>query len=101
MANNNGYGDTAGRLNCSGGATGTQRHRPSDPTGDPFARDVKNVLRAETRAGQFRKGGLGQVRAAHEQRRPASLPSDLPQAYARGGNADTHLSADYPGGTTA
>lgn len=99
MANNNGYGDTAGRLNCSGGATGTQRDRPSDPTDDPFASDVKNVLRAETRAGQFRRGGWDKYEVPMSNEGVSA--KGLPEAYARGGNADTHLSADYPGGTTA
>jgi hypothetical protein len=59
--------------------------------------DVKNVSRAETRGGQYRRGGWDK----YEVPSPHEDAQDLPEFYARGGNADVHLPADYPGGTTA
>jgi hypothetical protein len=101
MPNNNAYGDTAGRLDFEGGATGTQRHRPSDPTGEPFAKTPKTTLRAETRGGQYRKGGWDKYELPTDNDGPVGA-DDLPEFFGRGGNAGAGYNpADYPGGTTA
>jgi hypothetical protein len=101
MANNNGFGDTAGRLDFDGGATGTQRRRPTDPTGQPFAANPQTVLRAETRMNQYRHGGWDKYEVPTDS--DGAMPTgELPEFFARGGNAGGGQdSAAYPGGTVA
>jgi hypothetical protein len=96
---NRGFDDCKDRFGDAG-PTGTQRDRPTDPTGELFAKVPKSALRAETRANQFRHGGWDKYEMPTGNDGPVDS-DELPQVYARGGNADTHLSADYPGGTTA
>lgn len=99
MANNNAYGDTAGRLNCEGGPTGTGRHRPSDPTGEPFAKTPKTTQRAETRQGQYDRGGWDKYEVPTSNDGPET---DLPEFYGRGGVAKGgYNAAAYPGGSSA
>jgi hypothetical protein len=96
---NRGYDSAVNRLNCEGGSTGTQRQRPSEPTGEPMTKG-EFVAHAETRGGQYRRGGWDKYEMPVGGDHPVD-PNDLPEFYARGGNADAHLPADYPGGTTA
>lgn len=94
---NNGHSSPSNRFDSSG-PTGVQRRSAvKDPTGINMA-DGKFYMRAETRAGQFKRGGWDKYEV------PTSNDGDaknLTDEFARGGNADTHLSADYPGGTVA
>jgi hypothetical protein len=96
---NRGYGDTDNRFDQDG-PTGTQRRRPSDPTGEPFARTPKTVLRAETRQGQHDRGGWDkyEVPTSNE----GNSADGLVEEFARGGvTQGGYNNAAYPGGTTA
>lgn len=94
---NRGYSDPDSRWDQSG-PTGLQRRSAvKDPTGVKMA-DGNFYMKSETRAGQFKRGGWDKYEV------PTGNDGDetgLPEVFARGGNADTHLSADYPGGTVA
>jgi hypothetical protein len=94
---NRGFEEAAHRLDFEGGPAGTQRRRPAEPTGEPMA-DVKFASRAETRGDQYRRGGWDK----YEVPAPNADAQDLPEFFARGGNAGAgHNEAAYPGGTTA
>ena len=97
---NRGYTSNVKRLDCEGGPTGTQRERPSDVTGEPFAADPQTTLRAETWGEQYRQGGWDKYERPTGPDGPVPF-DDLPEFYARGGNADRNIAAQHPGGTTA
>lgn len=98
---NNGHSSPSNRYNPDGPTNTSRRSQASDPTGVEFA-DVHCVLRAETRAGQYTRGGWDKYEVPMTNDGDATVGTDgLPAEFARGGNADQHLSADYPGGTVA
>lgn len=97
---NRGYEDTDDRFDLDG-PTGTQRTRPKDPTGEPFARNPATVAQAETRGGQYRRGGWDKYEMPTGNDGPTD-DDDLVERYARGGNAGAGYNpASYPGGPDA
>jgi hypothetical protein len=96
---NRGYDSAVKRFDMENGGGSTKRRREvHDPTGDPMASTTSYSSRAETRGGQFRRGGWDKYEVPTHN--GGTDVEGLVEAYARGGNADTHLSADYPGGST-
>lgn len=97
---NQGYVSRNGRMDFEGGPTGTQRERPTDPTGEPFAASPQYTLQAETWGEQYRHGGWDKYERPSGPDGPVDF-DELPEFYARGGNADRNIAAMHPGGTTA